>query len=282
MQHLKQTTKKRHRRKIRIPVLFLVCCVGFAISAWNVLSILFSTRQANRAYSDFRNFAREETVKTILAYSAPEPDETKKREKTAEEIIAESKKFTVDVERLQKAYPELSSWLRSEGTGIDYPVMHTSDNDYYLTRLYDGTDNINGSLFMDYRNTGVLTDDNTVLYGHNMKNGGMFHALNEYKAQEFFDDNPTMLLCTPTGDYTVDLICGTVESGDEEFVEFNFESFDEMSAYLAQIQSRSTFQSGVELQPGDRLVSLCTCTYERQNARYMLVGRVSGLPEKTA
>ena len=277
MKHVKH--KKRGVKRILIPVLFLICCIGFGVSAWHFFTALFADRQADKAYHEIRDFAWQETEKAISAAATPAVQtlpETEPPIITAEELIAESRQFSVDIAGLKKEYPELVAWLRAEGTGIDYPVMQAKDNDFYLTHLYDGSYNLNGSLFADSRNTGVLTDGNTVIYGHNMRDGGMFNPLNEYKAQDFYDTHPTMTICTVEGDYQIDLICGTVENGDEEFMSFEFKDYEEMSRYLELIKARSTFESGVELQPGDCLVSFCTCSYETQNARYMLVGRVSG------
>lgn len=120
----------------------------------------------------------------------------------------------------------------------------------------------------------MFTDDNTVIYGHNISNGSMFHCLNEYKHQDFYDLHPTITIYTAEGDCCIELICGTVEDGNYEFVEFNFDSFEQMRNYVERFRRWSSFDSGVELQEGDKIVSLCTCTYERMNARYMLIGRL--------
>lgn len=274
----RKSNRKRGVGRIITPVVLVICCIGFVISAWKFFSILHADRQAESVYSELRIVAQEQTVKKISAESAPVVE---MQEKAEENITAESRSISVDITGLKNQYPELAAWLRAEGTGIDYPVMHAKDNDFYLSHLYDGTYNYNGSIFVDYRNTGVLTDGNTVIYGHNINNGGMFNPLNEYKSQEFYDTHPAMTICTTDGDYRIELICGTVEDGNYEFVQFNFDDFDAMNDYVNRFKARSTFESGIQLQPGDRLVSLCTCTtYSGLNARYMLVGRVSGTPDQ--
>ena len=271
-----KSKKKRSAGRIILSAVIVICCIGFVFSGWKFFSLFLADRRAEGVYNELRTAAQEQTAKKLTAESAP-TEET--QEGTEEESISEDRPFSVDILGLQSRYPELEAWLQAEGTGIDYPVMHTKDNDFYLSHLYDGTENYNGSLFADYRNTGVLTDDNTVIYGHNMKNGGMFNPLNEYKSQEFYDTHPTMTVCTAEGDFEIELICGTIEDGNFEFVRFDFEDFSDMQSYVSQIRARSTFISSVELQPGDRLVSLCTCTYENLNARYMLIGRVSGISD---
>ena len=183
----------------------------------------------------------------------------------------------VDFAALRQENEEICAWLFADGTKINYPVLHTSDNEYYLTHLYDRQQSDYGSLFVDYRNRSDFGDRNTVIYGHHMRNGSMFGMLEEYKAQEFYDAIPSMTLYTPGGTYQIDLVCGTEEDGNEEFVRFAFDSDEDFMDYIYGFQQRSTFQSNVSVSPRDRIVSLCTCSYDRENARYLLIGRLTKL-----
>lgn len=183
---------------------------------------------------------------------------------------------------LQAGSPDTVAWITGEDTPIDYPVMHTDNNEYYLSHLYNGEENRYGALFVDCRNTGLFTDPNTVIYGHNMKNDAMFGSLMGYKEQAYYEEHPTMTLYTPDGDYTIELLSGTLESGDRESVRFRFESEEDFTGYIQSLQSRSTFSSHGTAVPGDRLVSLCTCTYEQNNARYLVVGRLLPVSESGA
>ena len=182
--------------------------------------------------------------------------------------------LTLDFVPLKEINKEIVAWLFLEGTPIDYPVLQTDNNRYYLNHLYTGEKNQTGSLFLDYRNTGLFTERNTVIYGHYMNNNTMFGSLKLYKKQDFYDHHPTMQFFTPEGDYLIELICGTVEDGNYEFVQFTFADEDAFTEYVDAQRSRSTFQSNVELEPGDRIISLCTCSYEWRNARYMIIGRL--------
>lgn len=181
----------------------------------------------------------------------------------------------MDFTKLQDINQDIGAWLLSEDTPIDYPVLQAYDNRCYLNHLYTGEINGAGSLFLDYRNTGLFTDRNSVIYGHHMKNESMFHTLEGYKKQDYYDSHPIMILYTPDGDYLVELISGTIEDGMKEFVKFDFENEEDFTEYVNALRSRSTFQSTVELQPDDRLLSLCTCSYEWSEASYLVVGRLT-------
>ena len=160
----------------------------------------------------------------------------------------------VDFAALRQENEEICAWLFADGTKINYPVLWHKD------------DNANNQFYR-----------NTVIYGHHMRNGSMFGMLEEYKAQEFYDAIPSMTLYTPGGTYQIDLVCGTEEDGNEEFVRFAFDSDEDFMDYIYGFQQRSTFQSNVSVSPRDRIVSLCTCSYDRENARYLLIGRLTKL-----
>lgn len=264
--------KKSNGIRILLILLFLIFGAGIVISGYQIYSVLYENSKAEDSYDELRMIIKEQ--KETHAESATVSPE---QQHSLDDSMPPERLKTVDISKIQETYPEVVAWLVCDGTGIDYPVMQTDNNDYYLHHLYDGSENSNGALFVDYRNHGLFTDDNTVIYGHNMRNGVMFHVLNEYKSQDFYDAYPTMRISTVDGDYLIELISGTIENGNYEFVEFNFEDFDEMNRYISGFISRSTFQSNITVQPSDKLISLCTCTYEEDNARYMLIGRVVSL-----
>lgn len=264
------------KKTVIFKVLAVVFCLGMIFSGYQVFSAAHEDQDAEDAYTQLTVTLQKEAFR--------------KQEQTIEAEIADDimelpvfdpanpqRKQTVDFAPLQQTSPEIAGWIQGEGIGIDYPIMQGKDNSFYLTHLYDGTENANGSIFLDYRNGGLFTDPNTVIYGHNMKNGTMFHPLHEYMAQDFYDEYPSLMIFTPEGDYRIDLICGTVEDGDNEIFRFEFDSDQQVVDYVERFRASSTFRSNVELEPGDKIVTLCTCTYELINARYALIGRVTAL-----
>lgn len=277
------------RRNRILAALAALFALGLVFSAWKFASARAKTRQAENACRVLRMAAQDlsaEKSAAARAASAPAPQNGTAEEEPAvpgtvpaEEESAPKRKNSFDISGLQEDLPELKGWLFSEGTGLDHPVMQGTDNFFYLNHLYDGTPNYYGSVFIDYRNSGLFTDDNTVIYGHNMDDGAMFSAVDRYRSPDFYEAHPTMTVYTPEGDYLIELLGGTVESGDYEFVRFQFRDFEDMDAYVADIRARSTFRGTAELQPGDRLLTLCTCTYVGRNTRYMLVGRVAEVYE---
>lgn len=101
--------------------------------------------------------------------------------------------------RLKKINDDITGWIHVPGTEIDYPVARGSDNSYYLKHGIDKKRSARGSLFMDYRNLGIGQDFNTVIYGHNMKDGSMFGDLVKYKEASFFYDHSLIEYVTEQG-----------------------------------------------------------------------------------
>ena len=126
----------------------------------------------------------------------------------------------VDFEALRETGLDIIGWLSLPDTVINYPVTQADDNEYYLHHLYDGTYNKVGCLFADYENKADFSDRNTIIYGHNMRDGSMFAALNEYDEQSYFDTHKQMYLVTPEGGYLCEIFAAFVakpsESGSDK------------------------------------------------------------------
>ncbi len=180
----------------------------------------------------------------------------------------------IDFATLQEINHQIVGWLQAAGGMIDYPIVRGEDNEYYLSHLFNHEPNKLGSLFMDYRNDGGFSNKNTAIYGHNMKDGSMFSSLTKYKNQSYYDNFPTMMLYTPDGDFMIELFAGMVADGDEEFIRWQFSDDGDFLRYIKTLQENSTFASNTTVQPCDRIVTLITCSYQFNNARYALYGKV--------
>jgi len=177
----------------------------------------------------------------------------------------------IDFEALQSINDDAVAWLYCPDTVIDYPVMRAADYDRYLYRLPDGTYNVNGSLFIDYNNAPDFSDRLTVIYGHHMQSKAMFGSLVGYKSQRYFDEFPYLYLYTEQGNYRIDLIYGCVIAAGQwrERAFMYSENVDSLLAYAAH---NTTFASDVVCMPDDRIVVLSTCSYEFNDARYVVIG----------
>jgi sortase B len=191
---------------------------------------------------------------------------------------APDRRSKMDFAPLKAMNGDAVGWILAQGNPIDYPVVRGTYNEYYLSHLFNHQTNKSGSIFMDYRNHGDFSDKNKVIYGHNMKDGSMFASLTEYKDQSRYDSFPTMALYTPDGDFTIELFAGIVADGNYEFIRFQFQNDKDFLDYINTLKEGSTFESDTIVKPNDRIVTLCTCSYEFNNARYALFGKLKYLP----
>lgn len=173
---------------------------------------------------------------------------------------------TVDFAALAELNDDIVAWIYCPNTQINYPIVQGYDNDYYLYRLLDGTWNANGTIFMDYRNETDFSDYNTMIYGHHMKTGAMFADLMKYKSQSFYEEHPYMYIYTPEKTYRLDLFAGAVVDCVAPIY-----SFDPSSSVISECISNSTFDAAIDY-PANHIVTLSTCTYEYDDARYVILG----------
>lgn len=169
---------------------------------------------------------------------------------------------------------EYKGWISIPGTRIDYPVVHTTDNSYYLNHLFDRTYNAMGCIFIDARNNADFQDRNTAIYGHHMKNGTMFADLEKYKSQEFFDTHPDILYTSNGKMYRFEPFAGCLLSGMDSFLRIDFAEDEDFRQYIDTFRASSVFQSSVEVSSEDRIVTLVTCSYDFEDARFAVFARL--------
>ena len=190
---------------------------------------------------------------------------------------APSRLPVVDFDTLLETNPDIRAWLVCEDTGINYPVAQAEDNSYYLKRLYDGTRNKAGCLFIDYEND-PFTDRNTIIYGHNLLDGSMFSELIGYQEQAYFDAHPDLLMATSDGGYIVEVFAAFVASPGEAGGStspwlISWEDDAAYSAWLESMQSRALVQTNVSVNTSDQILTLSTCINNGRD-RFLVMGKL--------
>lgn len=178
----------------------------------------------------------------------------------------------VDFEGLLAQNPDTAAWLELPGIGLSLPVVHTSDNDYYLHHSFDGLANNNGCLFLAAQNSGDFSELYNIIFGHNIHNGAMFGRLGQYADAGFWAENPAFFLYTPAGDYTCRVFsCHAAQDGDAVYT-VGWETGGEYDAFLAELCALSDYDTGVVPEPGSRVLTLSTCasSYAGNAKRYVV------------
>ena len=175
---------------------------------------------------------------------------------------------------LQEVNPDVISWIYSPDTTINYPVVQGDDNAFYLKHLADGTENRNGCPCLDVQNSKDFSDDNSIIYGHHMQNGTMFAGISWYEGQSYYDEHPVMYLMTPTAIYRIEIFSGYTTKMDSSAYMQTFGSIREHTDWLKEVSGRSDFRANLEISAYDRVITLSTCAYRFENARYVLHGKL--------
>ena len=180
----------------------------------------------------------------------------------------------IDHAALEKINPDYVCWLYCPDSPIDYPVVQGADNAAYLHRLFNGESNACGTLFIDCRNLADFQDPNTLIYGHHMRNGSMFKSISYYADQAWYDAHPFMLIASGREIAVLELFAGCTTSKRDPCYEVALSDANDLLALEEELKGKSDFASGVKIEPGDRLVTLSTCAYAFEGARYIAVGRL--------
>lgn len=250
-------------RRILLSVLLLFCLAGAGFCGWNLYKELAVLVQAEQVYKEVRRFAYP-AVEEDSDSDAAEPDAQRARP---------------DFASLLAWNGDVVGWILSEGTDINYPIVQGQDNVYYLNHTADGGSSVIGSIFMESKNRSDFRDDVTVLYGHHIRGGRMFSSLSGYKSQSYYEEHPVMILYTPEKDYIVELFAGQIIDGQTGTFPLVFGGVEEQKLWLETLLSISTFRSPVTVAETDRILALCTCSYEYQDARYVVYGVLKDMEE---
>ncbi len=265
-QHASRTvlmSNKKNRRKESLfsRILFLLANALFltvlAVSVWKIGGYLLEGVKS----SSFSQSLWEEAVIMEKTSGKAEAD-------NALQIPA-----AIDFDRLHEISGDAVAWIYSPDTRLNYVIAQAEDNDHYLHRLLDGSAAKGGTLFADYRCRADFSDWNTVVYGHNMKNGTMFKTLLNYQAPEYYEAHPVMYLYTPGRRQKLELIAGYTTKEDDPIYSLPA-SLKDRDEILDRALKASTFISDVKPGAEDRLVTLSTCSYDYDEARYVVIGRL--------
>ena len=252
-----------------ILIIVLAVCVGlFVYSGLNLLKI-------NREYKEARDYY-DQMSETYVSVAEESKDDATQEAVEVNETPANKEvcPITVDFNNLLATNKDVCAWLYSPNTVINYVVVQGEDNDNYLHHKLDGTYNASGTLFIDCECAPNFSGANTIIYGHNMKDGSMFASLHNYVDQSYYDAHPVMYLSTPACDYKLEIFSCFTCDFDADTYTLSFASEAEYSSFLNKMASQSNVKTNVSVDSSERIVTLSTCTYEYDNARYVVMAKL--------
>ena len=261
----KKRKKQKHGRRSSTPIqsllqgLFLGFCICLlAFSVWKLATIFIGYSSGDKEYKDLQQYVLSE----------PEtPDQNSSSDTTSDDATEEEateaaslKEDRIDFASLKEINDEVVGWIEIPGTEISYPVVHTTDNVYYLTHTFRRQENKSGAIFEEASNSGDFSDLHTIIYGHNMKNGSMFAELKNYGKKNYFEAHPYIYLDQEDGTHCYQIFsCHEADVTDITYT-IGYQSDDTYASFLDELTASSLYDTGVSVGTEDSVLTLSTCT----------------------
>jgi len=239
--------RRKSTNKVLSKLVTVVCLAVFIFAGHGLFDIFMDYYQNRKMLSDVQD----------TFYNAVAAEQDNQNEQTGD-----SKSIRPGFEELLKQNQDVVGWITIDGTQIDYPILQSSNNEYYLTNNYNQGDSRAGSIFLDYRNDVSSSDLNTVVYGHRMKDGSMFQHLTKFLDKDFFEAHRTFEFDTLYDSYEAEIFAVYNTLTDFDYIKTDFANELEYAQFLADIKETSEFETDVELSTDDRIITLSTCDYE--------------------
>lgn len=252
--------------KIRIVITILAGAV-FCASAWQLYNIFSEYKKGEDEYEDVEN-----QYTTVDVNLREETDEGENYNNDSD--IMPYEKVNVDFNGLKSLNPDIVAWIQFEHMDISYPVVRGGDNDYYLTHTFRKTENSAGAIFMDCDNNSDMSDYNTIIYGHNMKNGSMFGLLGRYKEEEYYPGRDCFWIYTPEVDYRYQIFSCHEPQADDSNVYTIWKSSEKFDTYVNHALKVAKYNTNVSVNGEDRVVTLSTCTKRGSDYRFVVQGKL--------
>ena len=272
--------KKRKNQKVKKIILAVLTAVFAAVFIFSAYKVIRGVREYAKGREVYNSLASQVVVfRDVGSTSGSDGRHESGGEDSSAEPV-ELAPIIVDFEKLAAQNKDVVGWLYCEGTPVNYPVLQSTDNDYYLRRMINREYNIVGSVFMDYRSAPDLSSLNTIIYGHNMNDDSMFGTFTNYADQSYYEAHPVIWYLTPEKDYKIELIAGYVTDASNEAAYRVYNDADALARHIESSMGGSDFVSGVDAGSVDRIITLSTCSYAFSTARYILIGALQPVPKE--
>lgn len=240
-----------------------VCLLGMAaFCGYHIYDHYAQVAEQTEAFEQIAEVVENAPEKTI-------PEDT---------LVSEGENVLVKYKELYLQNEDMVGWLSIAGTTVNYPVMQTpNEPNYYLKRNFEKEYSDLGTPYIQ-ENCDLTGSDNLVIYGHHINGGKMFGALENYKSQSFYEEHKTIQFDTLTecGEYEIIAVFKTVAYNSQGFRYYDFvnaENEEDFNAYIEKCKELALYETGVNAEYGDRLITLSTCEYSAQNGRLVVVAK---------
>lgn len=253
----KGSRRKRQMQQL-LQGLFLGLCICMLLfSIWKLAGIFLGYRSGDKEYKELQQYVLEEADAELPTPTVSPDSEDGEAEDTE---AAPARMSRIDLASLLEINSECIGWIEIPGTDISYPMVHTTDNEYYLTHTFRREENKAGSIFLETANNADFSDLHTIIHGHNMKNGSMFAGLKNYKKESYYEKHPHIFIDLADGSHCYQIFsCHQAPSTDITYT-IGYSADDTYATFLNALKESSLYDTGVDVTTSDHVITLSTCT----------------------
>lgn len=256
---VKQVKKKKRRlRKWVIVVFFIILASIFLISSFCIYFWMNDNKELNTLEEKIIKETKIKKKKDSKNTEQVNPPENQKDDYWD---YMKMNLLEVNFSDLLKKNKDTVAWIKVNGTNINYPVVQTEDNDFYLHHAFDKSKNNAGWVFMDYRNNPVNFDENTIIYAHSRYNGTMFGSLKNILDSSWYNNknNYIIRMSTPTENTMWQVFSVYTIPEESYYITPNFSSDGAYSEFLNTVKERSKVEFSATVNTNDKVLTLSTC-----------------------
>lgn len=249
-------------------IILVVSIIIIAISGINIFKLAGEYQKGINEYKELEKYVTIETAEVV-----PAEEKAETQEQTAEK---EESQIPVSIllnhTYLRSVNEDFKGWLYYEPLELSYPVVRGNDNDHYTHYTFENEKNSSGAIFMDFLNKPDFSDYNTIIYGHNMRNGTMFGSLKKLlNDEELIKEDPYFYVFTEEKSYMYEIFAVYITKSNSQTYDL-IDDEEAQEEYLAYIKDTATWHSDKEVTGEDKIVTLSTCHGVQSNNRTVVHG----------
>ncbi len=249
---------QKKKRKVSMVILILILLISIGIVIFSLLKIFLwneDNKKVKKIKEDVSDVATERPASNAVNVNPPENPEDDYW------YYINMDMMSVDFNELKNKNPDTVGFIKVNGTNINYPVVQTTNNDYYLTHAFDKSENDAGWIYADYRNNMVNFDKNTIIYGHGRLNNTMFGSLKNITNSSWYNnkDNYIIKFSTPTENTLWQVFSVYTIKAESYYLQTTFTSDTEYNTFLQTLKGRSVKDFSATVNSYDKIITLSTC-----------------------
>lgn len=238
----------------------LICVAAIAFSLWKLWGFYRFYHDGKKEYDELTEYVKEKKAS----------DDTKEDKKDKCPI-------TVDFAGLRSINPDVVGWIYIQDTGINYPIVQAKDNSYYLHRTFNKNSSYIGAIFLDAMCKSDFGSFNSIIYGHNLKNGEMFGHLKglydiSYNSKADYKKHPKIWIITPDENREYEIFAAreiSVET-DMDVYTIEFPGYEEYREFIENQIKKSQYKTGTAVSEKRSMITLSTCTSRTEEGRFIV------------